>query len=77
MNIQPPSPKLNSWSLGPNLTLCTLVLCDQDEKLEGIARLERKLEEVTTNFHGELDYLKAELSNLSEARNRDGAELNC
>ena len=46
------------------------------EKLEGIARLERKLEEVTTNFHGELDYLKAELSNLSEARNRDGAELN-
>ena len=47
------------------------------EKLEGIARLERKLEEVTTNFHGELDYLKAELSNLSEARNRDGAELNC
>ena len=45
------------------------------EKLEGISRLERKLEEVTTNFTGELDYLKAELSNLTEARKRDGAEL--
>ena len=44
-------------------------------KLEGISRLERKLEEVTTNFTGELDFLKTELSNLTEARKKDGVEL--
>ena len=51
------------------------ILADMSTKLEGISRLERKLDEVTTNFTGELDYLKTELSNLTEARKRDGAEL--
>ena len=45
-------------------------------KLEGIGRLERKLEEVTTNFTGELDLIKTELANLKEARNNDGIQLN-
>ena len=35
-----------------------------------------KLEEVTTNFTGELDLIKTELTNLKEARNNDGKELN-
>ena len=50
------------------------ILADMSTKLEGISRLERKLDEVTTNFTGELDYLKAELSNLTEARKK--MELN-
>ena len=45
-------------------------------KLEGIGRLEKKLEEVTTNFTGELDLIKTELANLTEARNNDGIKLN-
>ena len=45
-------------------------------KLEGIGRLEKKLEEVTTNFTGELDFLKTEMANLSEARKNDGVEIN-
>ena len=40
------------------------ILADMSAKLEGISRLERKLEEVTTNFTGELDFLKTEISNL-------------
>ena len=51
-------------------------LADMSAKLEGIGRLERKLEEVTTNFTGELDLIKTELANLKEARNNDGIELN-
>ena len=51
------------------------ILADMSSKLEGIGRLEKKLETATNNFTGELDYLKAELSNLTEARKRDGAEL--
>ena len=51
------------------------ILADMSAKLEGISRLERKLDEVTTNFTGELDFLKTEISNLTEARKRDGAEL--
>ena len=51
------------------------ILADMSQKLEGISRLERKLDEVTTNFTGELDFLKAEISNLTEARKKDGIEL--
>ena len=51
-------------------------LADMAAKLEGIGRLEAKLEEVTTNFTGELDLIKTELANLKEARNNDGKELN-
>ena len=51
------------------------ILAEMSIKLEGISRLERKLDEATANFTGELDLLKAELSNLSEARKKDGAEL--
>ena len=36
----------------------TAILADMSAKLEGIGRLEKKLEEVTTNFTGELDFLK-------------------
>ena len=51
-------------------------LADMSAKLEGIGRLEKKLEEVTTNFTGELDLIKTELANLTEARNNNGIELN-
>ena len=54
----------------------TAILADMSAKLEGIGRLEKKLEEVTTNFTGELDFLKTELANLLEARKNDGVELN-
>ena len=53
-----------------------MALADMNSKLEGIGRLEKKLEEVTTNFTGELDLIKTELANLTEARNNDSAELN-
>ena len=52
------------------------ILAEMSAKLEGIGRLEKKLEEVTSNFTGELDFLKTELANLSEARKNDGVELN-
>ena len=45
-------------------------------KLEGIGRLERKLEEATANFNGELDYIKTELTNLSDVRQSDKIEIN-
>ena len=61
----------NAWTLDPLAN----ILADMSAKLEGILRLERKLEEVTTNFTGELDFLKTEISNLTEARKKDGAEL--
>ena len=51
------------------------ILADMSQILEVISRLERKLDEVTTNFTGELDFLKAEISNLTEARKKDGIEL--
>ena len=53
-----------------------MALADMNSKLEGIGRLEKKLEEVTANFTGELDLIKTELANLTEARNNDSAELN-
>ena len=51
------------------------ILADMSAKLEGISRLEKKLEEVTTHFSGELDFLKTEVTNLSKARKQDGVEL--
>ena len=54
----------------------TTILAEMSAKLEGIGRLEKKLEEVTTNFTGELYFLKTELANLTEARKNDGVELN-
>ena len=51
------------------------ILNNMSEKLEGIQRLEKKLDEVTINFHGELDILKSELANIAEARKNDGAEI--
>ena len=51
------------------------ILADMSAKPEKISRLEKKLEEVTTNFTGELDFLKMEITNLSEARKKDRAEL--
>ena len=38
----------------------TAILTDMSAKLEGIGRLEKKLEEVTVNLTGELDFLKSE-----------------
>ena len=52
------------------------ILSNMSVKLEGISRLERKLEEVTVNFHGDLDILKMELANIAEARKQDGVEIN-
>ena len=62
----------NPWT--PSDPLAT-ILADMSAKLEGISRLEKKLEDVTTNFTGGLDFLKTEIANLSEARKKDGAEL--
>ena len=44
-------------------------------KHECISRIEKKLDEVTNNFHGELDYLKNELANISESRKLDCVEI--
>ena len=46
-----------------------MALADMNSKLEGIGRLEKKLAEATLNFTGELDLIKTELANLTEARN--------
>ena len=51
-------------------------LADMSEKLEGIGRLEKKLEDATNNFTGELELIKSELTNLKEARNNDGIKIN-
>ena len=51
-------------------------LAEMSAKIEGIGRLELKLEEVTNNFTSELDLIKTELANLKEARHNDGIELN-
>ena len=51
-------------------------LADMSAKLEGIGRLEKKLEDATNNFTGELELIKSELTNLKEARNNDGIKLN-
>ena len=59
-----------------NVDPLTTILAEMSAKLKGIGRLEKKLEELTANFTGELDSLKTELANLWEARTNDGVELN-
>ena len=66
----------NSESSQPVQDPLAAILADMSAKLEGIGRLEKKLKEVTVNFTGELDFLKSEISNLTEARKKDGVELN-
>ena len=51
------------------------ILAYMSAKLEGIARLEQKLEKVTTHFSGELDFLKTEVINLSEGRKEYRVDL--
>ena len=34
------------------------ILADMSSKLEGIGRLEKKLEDATASFSGEIDYIK-------------------
>ena len=53
-----------------------MALADMNYKLEGIERLEKKLEEATSNFTGVLDVIKKELANLKKARNNDSDEIN-
>ena len=65
----------NSDSSGKSSDPQAAILADMSAKLEGITRLEKKLEEVTTQFSGELDFLKTEVTNLYKARKQDGAEL--
>ena len=65
----------SSESSGKTPDPLATILADMSAKLEGIPRLEKKLEEVTTHFSGELDFLKTEETNLSEARKQDGVEL--
>ena len=45
-------------------------------ELQGIKRLERKMDEVSNKFQGELDYLKNELVTMSEARKNDTVGMN-
>ena len=53
-----------------------MALTSINSKLDGIERLEKKLEEVTLNFTGELDMIKMELINLTKATNNDSVEIN-
>ena len=52
-----------------------MALDEKNSKLEGIGRLEKNLAKVTSDFTGELDLIKTELANLTEARNKDSAEI--
>ena len=52
-----------------------MTLVDINAKLEGIGRLEKNLAKVTSDFHGELDVIKTELANLTDARNKDSVEI--
>ena len=52
-----------------------MTLVDINAKLEGIGRLEKNLAQIKTDFHGELDVIKMELANLTDARNKDSAEI--
>ena len=51
------------------------ILAEMSAKLEGIGRLEKKLEEATNKFTGEIDYLKRELASMVETRKLDGIEI--
>ena len=52
-----------------------MALLDINEKLLGLGKLDRKLEKIATDFHRELDVIKTELANLTEARNKDSVEI--
>ena len=52
-----------------------MALLDINEKLLGLGKLDRKLEKIASDFHGELDVIKTELANLTEARNKDSVEI--
>ena len=52
-----------------------MALLDINEKLLGLGKLDRKLEKIALDFHGELDVIKTELANLTEARNKDSVEI--
>ena len=65
----------NSDNSQPNPDPLAVILAEMSSKLEGIGRLEKKLEEATANFSGEMDIIKTELGNLTEARKSDKIEL--
>ena len=65
----------NSDNSQPNPDPLAVILADMSSKLKGIGRLEKKLEEATANFSGEMDIIKKELGNLIEARKSDKIEL--
>ena len=44
-------------------------------KLEGITRVERKLDAATANFTAELDIVKTEIAGISEGRKEDKKSL--
>ena len=50
-------------------------LLDINEKLLGIGKIDKKLEQIRSDFHGELDVIKTELANLTESRNKDSVEI--
>ena len=52
-----------------------MALVEINAKLEGIGRLEKNLAKITSDFHGELDVIKTELANLTDARNKDSVEI--
>ena len=51
-------------------------LLDINEKLLGLGKIDMKLEQMRSDFHGELDVIKTELANLTEARSVDSIEIN-
>ena len=53
-----------------------MVLLDINEKLLGLGKIDKKLEQMRSDFHGELDVIKTELANLAEARSVDSIEIN-
>ena len=53
-----------------------MALLDINEKLLGLGKIDKKLEQMRSDFHGELDVIKTELANLTEARNVDSIEIN-
>ena len=64
----------NSDSPAQNEPLA-MALLDINEKLLGLGKLDKKLEKIASDFHGELDVIKTELANLTEARNIDSVEI--
>ena len=52
-----------------------MALLDINEKLLGLGKIDKKLEQMRSDFHGELDVIKTELANLTEVRNVDSVEI--